>query len=58
MNHDVYHVIPNGDLIEHSSSIQCECDPRRDVESGVIVHNALDNREFDEIAEDFNEDYD
>jgi len=36
---------------EHNTdSDNCWCLPKIDVEHGVIVHNALDNREFDEIA--------
>lgn len=57
-NPDDYHVMPVGDLLEHTNNDRhCDCDPRIDVQPGgaaVVVHNAWDNREFDEIANEIN----
>ena len=55
MTEELYHVLPNGDLIEHITSMKCECDPVRLPAELVVIHNALDNREFDEIAAGINE---
>jgi hypothetical protein len=53
-----YHVIPKGDRIEHSrkgeAACACECQPKIHFNDHVVIHNALDNREFDEIAEGIN----
>lgn len=52
---DWYHVHPNNDLIEHNTDgKECECQPRIDYDNHLVVHNALDNREFDEIADEIN----
>ncbi len=46
------HAFPLEDLIEHvTDNTFCECNPRMDVANRMFIHNALDNREFDEIAE-------
>lgn len=42
------HVIPVDDLIAHKTDDDCECMPT--TEDFLVIHNALDNREFDEIA--------
>lgn len=48
---DWYHVHPVNDLIEHNTNGKdCECRPTIKPDDLLIVHNALDNREFDEIA--------
>jgi len=44
------HVYPVNDLIEHNlndldGNYSCPCDPKIDVELGLIVHNSLDRRE-------------
>jgi len=41
---DRIHIIPTNDLREHSTDIHCWCRPVEDDE-GVIVHNAMDERE-------------
>ncbi len=46
------HIYPLNDLMEHKTdNTQCDCLPRIDVENRMFIHNALDNREFDEIAD-------
>lgn len=54
---DAYHVIPLNDLIEHTDSLDCPCDPKAEVrENGVlVVHNALDRREIFEQRAMYNE---
>lgn len=48
-----HHVYPLNDLIEHKTEgTDCECMPRVNVADYIVVHNALDNREFDEIAQE------
>lgn len=53
---DWYHVIPDGDLIEHTNDGHddrcCECMPTIKPDDLLVVHNAMDNREFDEIADE------
>jgi hypothetical protein len=53
-----YHVVPQGDLIEHSkqgeSECDCKCQPKILLTERVVIHNAIDNREFDEIADKIN----
>ena len=50
------HIEPIGDLIEHNTGGgECECRPARDYNNRLVIHSALDNREFDEIAEAINE---
>jgi len=47
-----YHVVPIGDLREHStdSDKACWCHPI-ETEDGVIVHNSMDGRELYETGE-------
>lgn len=43
---DDVHVLPIGDLREHSQSYACWCRPTRDEdEPRVIIHNSMDRRE-------------
>jgi hypothetical protein len=47
-----HHVVPRNDTHGHlTSGKECECQPRINADDLLIVHNAYDNREFDEIAE-------
>lgn len=39
-----YHVLPINDLIEHVTSLSCDCGPEIN-EDGIVVHNAADGRE-------------
>ena len=43
----VPHVIPLGDLMEHSTDVPCWCNPAFDVIDGVpmLLHSSLDGRE-------------
>ena len=52
-----YHVIPNNDLIEHTFGDTCECQPILRPDDMLVVHNAMDNREFDEIADEIGDKY-
>ena len=50
-----YHVIPIDDKIEHvTDGTDCPCDPIRKPNELLVIHNAFDNREFDEIADEVN----
>ena len=54
---DWTHTYPLNDLIEHNlgevdGDYSCPCDPRIDVEIGLVVHNSLDRRECFEINND------
>ncbi len=40
---------------DHILTLDCPCQPRQDFENNLIIHNAFDNREFDEIAHELNE---
>lgn len=52
---DWFHIIPTNDVIEHNTNgKECECQPKLDHDNHLVVHNALDNREFDEIAAEVN----
>jgi len=46
-----WHVIPNNDWIEHEETTICPCEPRVEIINGemIIIHNALDQRELEEI---------
>jgi len=44
------HVLPVNDLRDHVESETCWCNPQTD-ELGVVVHNALDQRELYERGE-------
>ena len=46
------HVIPENDLIEHTEATDCQCGPTVDVESGIVVHDAMDRREAFEADSD------
>lgn len=51
----VAHTVPLGDVIEHERTSDCECGPRRIIESphGVqYVHHSLDGREHTEPDHD------
>lgn len=58
MVHEVLHIVPRDDLIEHHSrdNVPCPCGPRlksvtgKDGESlgWVVIHHSLDGRERDE----------
>ncbi len=50
MNEDI-HVVPLNDLREHYTTKTCWCNPSYDEEDGIIVHNALDQREKYETGE-------
>ncbi len=50
---EIYHVLPVGDEKEHVQSKDCACGPR--IENNLVIHNAYDNREFDEIADEIND---
>jgi hypothetical protein len=55
MSGEYYHVVPTDDLLEHKTKGDtCDCQPMIKPEDLLIVHNAIDNREFDEIAEEIN----
>ena len=47
-----YHVVPVRDIIEHDigEMHDCSCKPTLKPDALLVVHNAMDNREFDEIA--------
>lgn len=46
------HVLPVGDLREHTCSVQCWCQPTPDEDEPlVIVHHAMDGREQFETGE-------
>lgn len=48
MDNSTIHVIPIKDLKEHiSKGLYCHCIPR--IEDNLVIHNAYDAREFDEI---------
>jgi hypothetical protein len=56
MNYDTStHVLPVDDLKEHiSNGLYCHCRPRVEEPTKgnfVVVHNAYDGREFDEVDE-------
>lgn len=51
MKFDKYHVVPENDLYEHVSSMECECSPK--LKDGVVVHNSYDKREYFEDNEKF-----
>lgn len=38
------HVIPNDDWIEHVSDVNCECNPKIDIECEREVKNGMSNR--------------
>ena len=42
-----YHVLPVGDLKEHTEETICKCHPRVVFENGnmIIIHNSYDGRE-------------
>lgn len=44
-----YHVLPLNDLKPHTESEHCKCQPQIMENGALIVHNAWDGREFDEI---------
>ena len=46
------HVMPVNDLIEHIEHEWCPCNPRIEEDGQIIVHNAADNREIVEQAND------
>lgn len=49
---EYFHVTPANDLLPHNTDDgTCLCEPKIDAEGLMVVHNAWDNREFDEIAE-------
>ena len=50
---DKYHVTPTNDLKEHRADMSCPCKPV-DTMDGLVVHNAWDGREFDEIEAEIN----
>jgi len=43
------HVVPINDLKEHEQSEDCWCEPV--VDGGVVIHNAIDEREKYETGE-------
>lgn len=46
------HVIPLGDLREHSAACDCWCRPQADDEKlDVWIHNSLDRRELYEVVQ-------
>ena len=49
MQSDVLHILPVNDLRDHEESENCWCRPR--YEDGVIIHNAMDQRELYETGE-------
>lgn len=38
-----YHVLPIGDVYEHTEDVNCWCAPRN--EEDIIIHNSFDRRE-------------
>ena len=44
---NIYHITPVDDLRPHIESMKCLCNPIR--KDNLIVHNAFDGREFDEV---------
>lgn len=45
-----YHITPINDMIEHNEGIvdenyMCLCNPKRDYDNYLIIHNSLDRRE-------------
>jgi hypothetical protein len=51
---DLWHIIPVGDLKEHTDSEFCECEPKVEESDGnvFIVHNSYDGREGVEWAKE------
>lgn len=55
VNAAYYHIVPVADSIEHrTNGKSCPCRPAVKPDDSLVVHNAIDNREFDEIAEEIN----
>jgi hypothetical protein len=49
---DLIHVVPINDLREHTTRIDCWCNPQPSADDeSVIVHNSLDQREKYESGE-------
>ena len=42
------HVIPQNDLIEHTESMMCACEPPTIIGGGktIVIHNSFDGREI------------
>jgi len=53
MEPEIWHVEPSNDLKEHvTKGLNCHCKPAIDVQpngSKLVIHNAYDGREFDEL---------
>lgn len=47
LNEGVGHVMPISDLLDHSESEMCWCQPTPN-ESGILVHHSMDEREANE----------
>ena len=55
MSEAYQHIYPVTDLIGHDTdSENCYCRPSVDRDDLLIIHNAIDNREFDEIEKQIN----
>lgn len=39
------HIEPINDLIEHTETMDCPCNPTIDVDGGIMLHHAMDRRE-------------
>lgn len=54
-----YHVVPVGDRKKHKTNgKECACNPRVERQStgiDLVIHEAYDRREFDEIANEIND---
>lgn len=45
-----YHVAPVNDIRPHNTTgKECDCQPHWDHDDKLVMHNAWDNREFDEM---------
>lgn len=45
------HILPVGDLKEHTEDTTCECNPKVDFDNDIVTHNYFDHRELSEEAQ-------
>lgn len=52
MEREIYHVLPNNDTEKHvDTGLICDCNPEVKIESEnfIVIHNAYDGREWEEL---------
>lgn len=56
---EIVHVIPLNDLVPHVCDEECPCLPRTEKAGAgiVVIHNAWDLREIEELNEDLHSKY-